>query len=736
MSKQINWRLRGALALACTPALAAMLFATPAAATCPNEAFRPADVSALPECLGLEMVTPPKKFIQPALLPSFSRDGSRLLLSLQTALPGSPGYQNFEGDRYVALRTAAGWDLVETSPPVAALVSGGAKLGGPSTFTPDLGRWAQLGATQAENQVGVSQLFGGGLDGSFAPLSPRLVAIDNSGSPGLQISVVNLVVAGSSEDLSRSVLRPLATTTAFLPQDPRSDTVGQGGANSYLVDSSATPTIELLARDKEGKVFGGRCGSHLGGEDSTFNQGAISADGSRIFFTTRPAQPWDSEAAEGPACSSANPLRILERTETSEGPVISEPIPGGPAAPGDDLFEAASADGTKLYLTTTRKLTAADSDSETGECSPFLAASKGCDLYLYDASKAPGERLTLVSDAEDPVQANVPSGIAAVSGDGSRAYFAAPAVLTSDLNPLGDGAQGGGKPNLYLYEADTDELSFLATLSSEDQQSLWGTKGSFYGDAYAVPLYGPGLQGGGEGHVLAFATKAPVTADDEDGGFRDAFRFDAEAETLERISKAPEGGSDNGPFEVSVNPAIRKFKEENFNEMPRWASEDGQLIAFATAEPLLPGDGDEQINPYVWDEGQLGAVFASLLTVDRIEPPAVAPVGEQFAFATTARLLPRDGDTAKDVYVAREGGGIPEPLAPPICNPLVEGACQGPPPPPPPASSPATTATTAGNVKPTKCKKGQVKRKGKCVKKKQGKHKAGKRAGRNRGEDR
>ncbi len=733
MSKQIDRRFRGALTCAGALALVLMLLPVPVSAACPNEAFRPASLSALPECLGLEMVTPPKKFIQPALLPSYSRDGSRLLLSLQTALPASPGYQNFEGDRYVALRTAAGWELAETSPPVAALVSGGAKLGGPSTFTPDLGRWAQLGATQAENQVGVAQLFGGGLDGSFAPLSPRLVAIDDSGSPVLQVSVVNLVVAGSSEDLSRTVLWPIPTTTSYLSEDPRGDA---GGRNSYLVGPGpgGEPTIELLARDKEGKVFGGRCGSHLGGEDTTFNQGAISADGQRILFTTRPAQPWDSEAVEGPACSSANPLRILERTETPEGPVISEPIPGGPSAPGDDLFEAASADGTKLYLTTTRKLTAADSDSETGECSPFLAASKGCDLYLYDASKAPGERLTLVSDAEGPVQANVPSGIAAVSGDGSRAYFAAPAVLTSDLNPLGEGAQGGGKPNLYLYEADTDELSFLATLSNEDQQALWGTKGSFFGDAYAVPLYGPGLQGGGEGHVLAFATKAPVTADDEDGGFRDAFRFDAEAETLERISKAPAGGSDNGPFDVSVNPAIREFYEENFNEMPRWASEDGELIAFATAEPLLPGDGDEQINPYAWDAGQLGAVFASLLTVDRIEPPAVAPVGEQFAFATTARLLPRDGDTAKDVYVAREGGGIPEPVAPPICDPLVEGACQGPASFKPPALMPF--AATPGNLKPTKCKKGQVKRKGKCMKKKQGKRKAGKRAGRNRGEDR
>jgi hypothetical protein len=679
------------------------------------------------------MVTPAKKFVQPALLPSFSRNGQRVLFSLQTALPGSPGYQYYGGDPYIASRGPQ-WELTFTSPKDVSIVGGGRRWGAPATFTPDLSQWTQLGSTQAESEVGISRLFGGGVDGSFVPLSPRLVPIDDSGGDQLHFSVLDLIVTGSSEDLSRSVLWPAAPWTAYRSDDPRSNhSEGSGGANSYLVDSSGEPTIELLARDKDDKVFGGRCGSYLGGDDSTFNQGAISPDGQRIFFTTRPAQPWDSEAVEGPSCDSNNPLRILERTETSEGPVISEPIPGGPSAPGDDLFEAASADGTKIYFTTTRKLTAADTDTETGECSPFLVSSKGCDLYLYDASKAPGERTTLVSDAADPVQANVPSGIAAVSGDGSRAYFAAPAVLSGDTNPEGASAQGGGAPNLYLYEADTDELSFIATLSTEDQQALWGTKGSFFGDAYSVPLYDSNLQGGGDGHVLAFATKAPVTSDDEDSGFRDAFRYDAEAETLVRLSKAAAGGSDNGPFDVSVNPAILKIVEFNFGETTRWASEDGQLITFVTAEPLLSSDDDEAINPYAWDTGQLGAVFASLLTGDRIEPPAVAPVGRQFAFATTAKLLPRDGDTAKDIYVAREGGGIPEPLPPPICNPLVEGDCRG-------GGSlkplaPPSFDGSAGNLKITKCKKGQVKRKGKCVKK-PGKRKARKGARRSRGDNR
>ena len=141
-----------------------------------------------------------------------------------------------------------------------------------------------------------------------------------------------------------------------------------------------------------------------------------------------------------------------------------------------------------------------------------------------------------------------------------------------------------------------------------------------------------------------------------DGGFRDVFRYDAEAETLERISKAAPGGSDNGAFDATVNPAFAKVIEYNFGETTRWMSEDGQIIAFATEEPLLPGDTDGANNPYVWNAGELGASFAAI-----VEPPAAAPWQGQIAFATPTALLPRDGDVAEDVYVARADGGFAEP---------------------------------------------------------------------------
>jgi hypothetical protein len=355
-----------------------------------------------------------------------------------------------------------------------------------------------------------------------------------------------------------------------------------------------------------------------------------------------------------------------------------------------------------------------------------IGASQGCDLYLLDENRAPGDQVLQISDGSE--EADVLASATAISGDGSRAYFAAQGVLTADTNPEGDTAVAN-QPNLYLYET-AEGLSFIGTLAAGDSAGLWDTKGTRFGDAYAAPVHGASEEEGGDGHVLAFASKAPLTADDADGGHRDVFRYDANTDSLERVSKAAPGGSDNGAFDASVNPAFLKLIEYNFGETTRWLSEDGEVIAFATAEPLAPGDSDGALNPYAWDAGELGAAFAPIT-----DPPAAAPLGEQIAFSTQKALLPRDGDVAKDIYVARANGGFPEPPPPVFCNPLSEGSCQGTPPPAPPAGTPATAAPSQGNVKPSKkCKKGQVKRKGRCVKKKVKAKR--KRAGDGRGERR
>jgi hypothetical protein len=294
--------------------LAMALRAVPAqAATCPNEALRLAqNATDLPGCMALEKVSPAKKSSQRAFLPSFSRDGERVRFRAEAALGGTPGYQfALGGDTYIATRGPSGWTTHSTVPPDTSLLGGGPRFANPATFAPDLDRWTQLGSTQAQYQVGVTRLFAGGLDGSFDPLSPLLNPIEG----GNAVVVDAMEVSGSSVGLEVTVLRSSASYLA------------EGSGRNYLafLDEGGEPTLVLLARDKDGVLWD--CGAHLGGdpqdgqsiEAPTLNQGAISQDGSRIYFSARPAQP----------CDTANPLRILRRDETQAGPAIIEIAPPG-----------------------------------------------------------------------------------------------------------------------------------------------------------------------------------------------------------------------------------------------------------------------------------------------------------------------------------------------------------------------------------------------------------------------
>ena len=822
------------------------------AAACPNEAFREAQgVTALPRCMALEMISPPRKFVQAAYEPSFSLDGGRALFRSQAALAQTPGLHNPVGDRYVAIRGDSGWTTVPTSPPTSAgIMNGAANRGGPYSFSPELDRWQQIGATQAQSVVGIAQVFAGELDGSFFPLSPPMVPIDDSGDSDLQFSIGLIQTSGTSADNSTGVIRVRLPSTGYLPGDPRGnedDFQAGGDNNSYVVfrRASGEPALELLARDKAGSVYGGRCGAHLGGGAGAFTQGAISPEGSRIYFSARPNQPRTAPCGIATAASTAGsniltgvttatgsgaltsgsetvdgvivskgeflvgqtitgtgippgttivavtatslelsaaatvsdvvtlrggalpfssglmisgsgipegtkiatvsgqtvtlsvaatqtagqisvvalqPKRIFKRTQTALGPEIAELIPGDAVAAGDDLYQAASKDGETVYFVSPRKLAASDLDPSSEPCSPEVGKSVGCDLYLYDGTKPVGEQVTQVSvgGAGDPdlgKGADVLPSIVALSGDGSHAYFIAQGILTSEPNPEGDTAVAG-EPNLYLFERSATHpvgrTAFIGTLDEGDQGTLWGAKESFIGMASATPINGGSA--GGDGHILTFASMAPLTADDSDGNHRDLYRYDAGGESLERISIAGPGGSDNGSFDISVN-SNRVAPGANFAEEGRWVSEDAEAIAFSTAEPLLLGDDDGEPNPYIWIKGELARIAAAVE-----EPPTLSTDGTEFGFATRKALLPQDSDTASDAYVARQGGGFPNPPEP---LPPCEGeACQGPPAPRPDSLAPESEGTSAGNVKP--CKKGFVRKGTKCVKKpKKKKNRAG-----------
>ena len=727
------------------------------ATSCPNEAIRlqqGAMVSGLPGCMALEMVSPTLKYSQQASFPQVSADGSRVVFRSIAALAGTPnlpalGVLGGAGEAYVATRGEGGWATQPTAPPTSLANAGwGRAEFFARSFTPDLTRWFQLGSSieNGDHPQGIGQVFRGQLGGSFQPYTSRLVSTDGAGHG--PANVEGAFAESVSSDSSHFYFRMGDISASYLPGDP-SPTGGASDPNVYIAqlspDGSPAP-LQLLARDETGMVWGGNCGARVGGVEgnditaNTRDQGAVSADGAHVYFSTRPTQPTNSTPG-GPisgSCLSANKLRIMLRLETVAGLEISEAIINecdrvAPAcksaaeADGDDVYEGASVDGSRLYFTTNRQLADSDLDGSMSGCSKTTAVA-GCDLYLYDSDRPAGFRLVQISAGEGVVgehelgkDARVYSGTVGVAGDGSRVYFTAAGVLTGDPNPEGD-RPALGEPNLYVYEAGSGDLAFIGALGAGDSGQLWGGRGNLKNRAYPVPVTGRNGSGeeiGGDGHVLLFQTESSLTAGDADGGRLDIYRYDSAGvpAALDCIS-CLKGGPDAGPFDVGDTQQTLPGRKTgtDFAEVGRWVSEDGMTVAFRSAQELVPGSGSGTAQGFLWRDGSLFLLPSSKSNSEKDpnrDGPFLSHDGETVAFRSTARLLPSDKDTAGDIYVARMTGGFLQSSPPTAC---VGEACQGPPAPAPPGLAPGSSFYAGGgNVieKPRPKKRGKKRKHGK-----------------------
>jgi len=749
--------IRGSLVgagLAVLAVLAVLAMPTGAGAVeCANAGIRAAQgaaTAALPDCMALEMVSPPEKNNQFARYPNVSATGERVRFRSIAALAGTPNLlQAVEGDPYLATRSPQGWETQPTTPP-AAYLKGWYKFSEAKSFAPDFSRWLNVAATTPQYETGSDQAFVAGVGGLFEPMSPLLVPL----GAGRLSDVENSGMAGVSGDLSHLYFRPgqsnIATdhTTAYLPGDPRPSGTSNIGLdyNVYVarLDSEGRPSVELLARDGAGNVVGGNCGVRLGGTSRLQNaeegqggrdQGAVSASGSRAYFSARPGQP-----ATGSCEQSSYKLRIFKRIEGPQGAFIGQlygnectrAAPACSSVDGNDYYQGASLDQSKVYFATNRQLANSDLDGSAAECAKS-SGTPGCDLYLYDESQPAGQRLIQVSAGEDVPgkhvagkEADLYNGIAAISADGSHVYFAAAGVLTAHKNPEGEEAQQG-KPNLYLYERDAahpnGRLSFLGTLDEGDGPiGMWGGEGTWRNQAYPVPVLseaeqrGEGGEEGGDGHVLLFESKAQLSAEDRDGTHRDVFRYDASANppSLVCVSCAPAPSAvepDTGPYDVTAR-GLLGAAGASYAEEGRWASEDGESVLFRTPEPLV-GPIEGTTGQYLWREGQTYRLpGVPYVTNSAEDGPALSHDGSTVAFQTYSQLLPQDGDTSPDVYVARAGGGFAPPASPAPCAPDGGAACQGAAPAAPPSPGGGSAALAgAGNTTPPparpRCPKGK-----------------------------
>jgi hypothetical protein len=155
--------------------------------------------------------------------------------------------------------------------------------------------------------------------------------------------------------------------------------------------------------------------------------------------------------------------------------------------------------------------------------------------------------------------------------------------------------------------------------------------------------------------------------------------------------------------------------------------EDGRVF-FDSNEALVPRDLDNRTDVYEWVNGKAELITTGISPYNSALLGASAD-GKDAFFFTRDQLTPQDnnGKLVK-VYDARENGGFP--YVPPEAGCKASDECHGPASQPGPTPGINTITGTRGNANEGKagvtCKKGYVKQKGKCVKKKSSKKNKGK----------
>jgi hypothetical protein len=437
-------------------------------------------------------------------------------------------------------------------------------------------------------------------------LSPLLRAEPPNRLPGTGNGHFRLTYAGASADFSRFFFEAndaLSEETPFAPEPDGSTEK----TNLYEWAEGQLSLVNVLPGNAEaipGAVFGSgkqlSGGGNIQSDDFSY---AISDDGSRVF--------WSSEAGQVYVRDNGEATRKIED-------------------PGK--FLTASADGSKLLL------------------------NDGC---LYDLAEEECEDLTAGKGGFQ--------GIAGQSEDLSHVYFVDTAVLDEAANDQGALAQAG-QNNLYSWhEGDT---TFVAMLRAADNPLGDGT-----GDWNASPARRT-AEASPDGRWVAFLTKAPLTKYDNVGPCEhtgggetlvvpcpEAVLYDSATERLICASCNPGNQRPQGGTALRVIAGAAGSLPQ-----PRYLTNSGRLY-FDSHDSLTPADTNDRVEDvYQYEPNGIGSCKRQAGCVSLISAGsgvadsnflAIDETAKSVFFTTRDQLVLKDHDELIDLYVAREGGGIP-----------------------------------------------------------------------------
>ena len=391
-------------------------------------------------------------------------------------------------------------------------------------------------------------------------------------------------------------------------------------------------------------------------------------------------------AAAWPAAAPAQDRTVsLLSTGPSDSRSLIEPV----------AFRAALV-GARTFFTTRQALVADDTD-------------QSADVYARD-----GQTTTLMSRGDGGFNGNLAydtSGPVA-SGDGSRVYFVSAEALSRDDNDAADdiyerrgdatvlvsGVPGAPRADVgiafYHLSVDGSRATFGTTQSllAEDVDA---TVDIYQRDAGGLRLLTPGAAGGPDaryagasldGSVVFFSTTEALAASDQDGVGDDLYaRAGAE---LRHVSVAQAGPTSAGAIGIAAPSAdgsrVVLFGSEPLttgdadtandlflrdggttslltvgpaggnaavNVVYVGTSTDARVTYFLTAEPLVPGDTDGQVDLYRSGGGSVAMASAGGNGAFPVAVPAGSVSGDgQALFSTDEPLVPEDKDVVRDLY--------------------------------------------------------------------------------------
>jgi NHL repeat len=434
--------------------------------------------------------------------------------------------------------------------------------------------------------------------------------------------------------------------------------------------------------------------SSVGSSGST---GAVSADGSRVFFEAPCPAGQTTPVYADPACATPPPgeptqLYVRENGQTTVNVGLPErSTPGN--APQTTTFQGATPDGSKVLFTTTAQLVDGDTDQSN-------------DLYLYDFNSPVGHRLTRISGGESGTGSNADvTGVSPITKDARRIYFTATGVL----------APGAilGKFNLYQYDGVENTIKLVTIPPTEMGSSPY--------DQHGLSKTFIAISLSSDGATAVFESPSRLTEYQNDG-IQEIYMYRAATGQVSCVSCNPTGEPPLGPASLNLfRGALLLGTRVNGS-----VSDDGSTVVFQSKDALVPQDSNGKTDVYVWHEGNLslltlgtGVESETAATGGISEVAGITPDGKDIFFTTFDRLVSGDTDTLKDIYDARVDGGFsPQGEIPPCSG----DSCQGQPLAAPEADEPGSAGLMGvGNVSVgKKCRKGtrKVKSAGKvkCVK--------------------